>query len=100
MDKSGNWTLSPAFDVTYSYNPQGDWTSQHQMSLNGKRDSFSIEDFKSCAKQASMKRGRAEDIVSQVQKTLLQWKQFADMSGVPPDVAIGIAKTHRTDILK
>ena len=100
MDKAGNWSLSPAFDMTYSYNPQGDWTSRHQMSLNGKRDDFTIEDFKSCAKNASMKRGRAEEIVRQVQEAVLQWKHFADKSGVPPEVADGIAKTHRTDILK
>lgn len=99
MDKSGNWSLSPAFDMTYSYNPQGDWTSQHQMSLNGKRDDFTIEDFKACAKNASMKRGRAEEIVQQVQEAVLQWKRFAGKSGVPPEVADGIARTHRTAIL-
>ena len=100
MDKSGNWSLSPAFDMTYSYNPQGDWTSRHQMSLNGKRDDFTIEDFKACAKNASLKRGRAEEIVRQVQEVVLQWKNFADKSGVPPEVADGIAKAHRTEILK
>ncbi len=100
MSKSGNWTLSPAFDLTYSYNPQGDWTARHQMSLNGKRDNFTIEDFKACAKNASMKRGRAEEIVRQVQAAVLRWKHFADESGVPPAVADGIAKTHRVDILK
>jgi len=99
MDKAGNWSLSPAFDMTYSYNPQGDWTSRHQMSLNGKRDDFTIEDFKACAKNASMKRGRAEEIVRQVQEAVLQWKHFADESGVPPEVADGIAKTHRTAML-
>ena len=40
MDRSGKWELSPAFDVVYSYNPTGDWTAQHQMSLAGKRDGF------------------------------------------------------------
>lgn len=100
MDKSGNWSLSPAFDMTYSYNPQGDWTSRHQMSLNGKRDDFTIDDFKACAKNASMKRGRVEDIVWQVREAVLQWKHFADESGVPPAVADGIAKAHRTEILK
>jgi serine/threonine-protein kinase HipA len=99
MDKAGNWSLSPAFDMTYSYNPQGDWTSRHQMSLNSKRDDFTIEDFKACAKNAAMKRGRAEEIVRQVQEAVLQWKQFADESGVPPFVADGIAKAHRTEIL-
>jgi serine/threonine-protein kinase HipA len=100
MDKSGNWSLSPAFDMTYSYNPQGDWTSRHQMSLNSKRDDFTIDDFEACAKNASMKRGRAKEIVQEVLTAVLQWQQFADKSGVPPDVADGIAKTHRTGILK
>ena len=100
MDKSGNWSLSPAFDMTYSYNPQGDWTSRHQMSLNSKRDDFTIDDFKACARNVSMKRGRAEEIVHQVQIAFSQWKQFADQSGVPLDVADGISKTHRMSILK
>jgi serine/threonine-protein kinase HipA len=100
MDKSGNWSLSPAFDMTYSYNPQGDWTSRHQMSLNSKRDNFTIDDFKACAKNVSMRRGRAEEIVDEVQTAVLQWKQFASKSGVPPDVADGISKTQRTGILK
>jgi serine/threonine-protein kinase HipA len=100
MDKAGNWSLSPAFDVTYSYNPTGDWTSRHQMSLNGKRDDFTIDDFKACAKNVSMKRGRAQEIVHQVQTAVLQWKRFADKSGVAPGIADGIAKTHRTGILK
>ena len=100
MDKAGNWSLSPAFDVTYSYNPTGDWTSRQQMSLNGKRDEFAIEDFKACAKNVSMKRGRAQEIVHQVQTAVLQWKRFADKSGVAPGIADGIAKTHRRDILK
>lgn len=100
MDKSGNWSLSPAFDMTYSYNPQGHWTNQHQMSLNGKRDDFTIDDFKTCAKNASMKRGRAEEIVHEVQAGVLQWKTFANEAGVPPDIADGIAGAHRTGILK
>ncbi|MDR1914285.1 MAG: type II toxin-antitoxin system HipA family toxin, partial [Clostridiales bacterium] len=37
MDKDGKWRLSPAYDLVYSYNPQGDYTSLHQMSINGKR---------------------------------------------------------------
>jgi serine/threonine-protein kinase HipA len=36
MKKKGEWRLSPAFDMTYAYNPDGDWTNSHQMSVNGK----------------------------------------------------------------
>ncbi len=83
MDKSGKWSLSPAFDVIYSFNPAGSWTASHQMTLNGKRDDFAIDDFKACAKAASMKRGRAETIVNDVQKTVSHWKDYADEAGVP-----------------
>ena len=30
MDREGQWSLAPAFDITYSYNPSGDWTATHQ----------------------------------------------------------------------
>ncbi len=99
MDRFGTWSLSPAFDMTYSYNPGGIWTSTHQMSLNGKRDNFDLEDFKACAKNASMKRGRAEEILQQVQDAVLKWKDFAKKAGVPDDVTDSIAKAQRTGIL-
>jgi serine/threonine-protein kinase HipA len=70
------------------------------MSLNGKRDDFTVDDFKACAKNASMQRGRAEEIIQEVRVAVLQWKDFARKSGVPPEVADGIAKAHRTDIAK
>ena len=100
IDKAGNWFLSPAFDMTYSYNPTGDWTSRYRMSLNGKRDDFTIDDFKACAKNIAMKRGRAEEIVYQVQAAVLHWSQLADQSGVATSIADGIARTHRSGILK
>ncbi len=99
MNRAGKWSLSPAFDMTYSYNPSGDWTSTHQMSLNGKRNKFDLDDFRACAKMVSMKRGRAEDILQQVQKAVLKWKGFADEAGVPDKEAKAIANAQRTDIV-
>jgi len=83
MDKSGTWTLAPAFDMIYSYNPSGTWTASHQMTLNGKRDDFTLEDFKACARTASMKRGRAETIIKEVLERVLHWRDYADEVGVP-----------------
>ena len=83
MDKSGSWTLAPAFDMTYSFNPSGAWTASHQMTLNGKRDNFTLEDFRACAKAVSMKRGRAEAILNEVQKTVSRWQDYAGEAGVP-----------------
>ncbi|TVQ40043.1 MAG: type II toxin-antitoxin system HipA family toxin, partial [Wenzhouxiangella sp.] len=72
----------PAFDVTYSYNPEGDWTASHQMSVNGKRDGFELEDLRACARNASMKRGRAEAILAEVNAAVAEWPGFADRAGL------------------
>lgn len=85
MDRRGHWSLAPAFDVTYSYNPSGTWTASHQMSLNGKRDDFRMADFKACAQAASMKRGRAAAILAEVRNAVAGWRDFADAAGVAPD---------------
>ena len=100
MDQSGTWSLSPAFDMTYSFNPSGAWTSTHQMSLNGKRDNFILEDFRACAKNTSMKRNRAEEILRQVQEAVWKWADFAADAGVSEDIAEKIRKAHRTGLLK
>ena len=95
MDKTGAWSLSPAFDVTYSYNPSGDWTAIHQMTMNGKRDGFTLDDFKVCAKTASLKRGRAEAIIEEVREVVSRWKTYADLAGVPPSWRGQIQNTLR-----
>ena len=95
MDKSGQWSLSPAFDMTYSFNPSGSWTASHQMTLNGKRDDFTLDDFKACAKTASMKRGRADAIVNEVRETVSRWKGYAEEAGVPVSVRDQIQRTLR-----
>lgn len=86
MNKAGEWSLSPAFDMTYSFNPSGAWTASHQMTMNGKRDHFTLEDFNACARTASMKRGRAAKILAEVQATVAQWPSFAESAGVPEGV--------------
>ena len=95
MDKSGVWSLSPAFDMTYSFNPAGSWTASHQMTLNGKRDDFIMDDFKACAKTASMKRGRAEAIVREVQEVVSRWKEYAEQAGVPVSMRDQIGRSLR-----
>ena len=99
MDKSGNWSLSPAFDMTYSYQPGGKWTSSHQMTMNGKRSGFTLEDFKMCAKSASMKRGRAETIIEEVRNIVAKWRDYADESRVKPEQRDKIESTLRLEPL-
>jgi len=95
MDKTGRWTLAPAYDITYSYNPGGDWTSRHQMTMNGKRDDFTMSDFNACARAAIMKRGRAGAILDEVREAVARWPAFAKAAGVPADWRAQIQKNHR-----
>ena len=98
MDRRGRWSLSPAFDLTYAYRPDGRWTRTHQMTLNGRREGFSLEDFRACARTASMKRGRAEAILAEVRDAVAGWSRFAGAVGVDEQRAEQIGRTHLLDI--
>ena len=97
MNKQGEWSLAPAFDVTYSYNPSGSWTATQQMTLNGKREAFTLEDFELCAKSAVMKRGRAAAIVAEVQAAVQRWLEFAAEARVTEEWSEKIAENHRLE---
>lgn len=98
MDRQGRWSLAPAFDVTHSYNPSGAWTSTHQMTLNGKRDGFTMGDFRDCANQAMMKRGRAAAILAEVQAAVKRWPEHAENARIPGQAIRQIQETHRLHI--
>ena len=95
MNQRGEWSLAPAFDVTYSYNPSGAWTATHQMTLNGKRDGFTLADFEACAKAALMKRGRAAAILKEVTAAARRWPEFAAEARLADEWRDKIRKTHR-----
>ena len=95
MTQRGDWSLAPAFDVTYSYNPTGLWTAAHQMTLNGKRDAFTLADFDQCARSAQMKRGRAKVIVQSVVDTVTRWPEFAAQARLDDALTNRILSTHR-----
>jgi serine/threonine-protein kinase HipA len=98
MDKAGRWSLAPAFDVTYSYNPAGRWTATHQMMMNGKRDGFTLEDFRACAKSALLKRGRAGAIMAEVRAAVSKWRDYAEEAEVAVPWGKQIQKNLRLDL--
>ena len=96
MDRRGNWRLSPAFDVTYAWQPTGLWTSRHQMSMNGKRDNFTLEDFRACGRAALLRRGQAEDMLERVRKVVRRWPDYAASAALPAAQSKAIAEGHRS----
>ncbi len=98
MDRAGCWSLSPAFDLTYSYNPTGAWTATHQMTMNGKQDGFTMADFRACAKAALMKRGRADVIFEQVRAAVAAWPKYAAEARIEDRAVLQIQRTHRLEL--
>jgi serine/threonine-protein kinase HipA len=100
MDKRGRWQLAPAYDLTYSYNPDGAWTSRHQMTVNGKRDHFNRADVEACAESARIPKRWVSGIVEEVNDAISRWSDFAEQASVSPEVRDGIRKKLRIDQLK
>ncbi|MDP5072097.1 MAG: type II toxin-antitoxin system HipA family toxin, partial [Congregibacter sp.] len=95
---NGEWRLSPAFDVAYSYNPSGDWTSQHQMSLSGKRDGFSADDLIEFARIGDVKKTRVKAMLAEVSQAVADWRTFASEAAVPKGDIDRVAKAHRREL--
>lgn len=100
MNQHGDWALSPAFDVTYAYNPSGRWTSRHQMTVNGKRDAFTLADLRACGEVGQLKRGDPARIVAEVVEAVSRWERFADQAGVTAADTEAVAKTFRLSLPK
>ncbi|MCK9249938.1 MAG: type II toxin-antitoxin system HipA family toxin [Solirubrobacteraceae bacterium] len=96
MDRSGTWTLAPAYDITYNHNPDGMWTRRHQMSLNDKRTDFVRRDVDAFLVSCGLSPARRREIVADVTAAVYdRWAPHAASAGVPDDVRDRIAGDHR-----
>ena len=91
MDKTGKWRLSPAYDVSWSYNPKGIWTSQHQMSINNKWTDFTMDDLLKVASAMNIKKPR--DIIEKTIDVAAHWSDYATSLEIPQDIIETINST-------
>ncbi len=94
MNKEGNWQISPAYDVSFSYSPGGTWTHEHQSSINGKFDNFTKEDLIDFAKKYGIK--KSNSILEEVVSAVNQWPRIAAESDIPQKQIKYIDKHLRT----
>lgn len=92
MDKEGVWKLSPAYDMTYAFNPTNKWIARHQLSVNGKREHITREDLLQVAKQMNIK--KPNDIINQVVAVVSEWSHYAENTNIPIKQKEAISKTH------
>ena len=80
LKQDGEWRLSPAYDVCYSYDPKNVWVNQQTLSINGKHRNLSKEDFMTVAKANNIKKG--EKIIKEINMVVKSWKDFANRTNV------------------
>ena len=84
MNRQGQWSLSPAFDITYSKGV----VKTHITTINGKSENFSIEDFLSIAHKNLISEKSALKIIEIVSAKLLEFGQIARELGVDEDTIL------------
>jgi serine/threonine-protein kinase HipA len=92
LKQGGDWELSPAYDVCYSYDPTNVWVSQHTMSINGKHKDITREDLLAIAKANSIK--KANRIIDRVSDVVADWERYSKKVHVDKRLSTSIKSTH------
>jgi serine/threonine-protein kinase HipA len=87
-----SWELAPAYDLTFAYNPKGEWTYQHLMSVNGKFDRIQRDDLLILADRFQV--GAASRLLADVKHAVAQWPDFARQAALSPGQIERIAAQH------
>ncbi|VVE85916.1 type II toxin-antitoxin system HipA family toxin [Pandoraea sputorum] len=89
---TSTWELAPAYDVTFAHNPEGEWTNQHLMSVNGKFKDFTEADLLAEADRFGI--GTASEVIKQARAAIKRWDEWASLAGVPTEEMTKIQKQH------
>ena len=99
LDENNHWQLSPAYDLAYSYKPNSHWVSKHWMTLNGKQDNFTRDDFYSFQKLSPIfTKRKINQILDQTIEAVSNWKHLAKENGVPKSLITEINQNLRLKI--
>ncbi len=78
MDSSGTWSVSPAYDLTFSFGPGGEQST----TVLGEGRSPSLEHLKKLAANNKIAPATANNIISQCLAALQQWPVLGKNAGV------------------
>lgn len=81
MDKSGKWKITPAYDLTFQFNPHGLWTDVHQSSINDKFDNFTQNELIEFGKAYGIK--KTNIILDEVIFAVNNWPKIASEIEIP-----------------
>jgi len=92
LREGGRWELAPAYDVTHAYNPKGEWTYQHLMSVNGKFADITWDDLMVVADRFGV--GTAARVVTEVRHAVSSWPDFARVAKVSQSEITRVRQHH------
>ena len=99
LDDTNKWELAPAYDLAYSYKPDSLWVSKHWMTLNGKQDHFTRDDFYSFETLSPIfNKRRIDEILNHTIKVVSKWRELAQKHDVPKILIDKIDKNLRLSI--
>ncbi|RYD57313.1 MAG: type II toxin-antitoxin system HipA family toxin [Sphingobacteriales bacterium] len=88
---SDSWSLAPAYDLTYSLNPELNMkTTSRALSINGKRVGIELKDLKQIADKYTIK--NPTGIIAEIQAAVEYWKDCAATLGLSSKVVQSISK--------
>lgn len=88
MDRSGAWSLTPAYDLTFSKGSK--WTATHQMRVADKRHGITYEDLEAVARSFGIR--APSRVIEEVREGVDRWPEFAREQGVAGGVIRRIQK--------
>ena len=90
LAERGRWALAPAYDVTHAYNPRGDWTFQHLMSVNGRFADITTRDLLIVADRYAVP--KAKTTLREVLDAIDSFSEFATQAQLPAATAAELAR--------
>ena len=90
MDRKGKWSLAPAYDMTFSYNP-----NSNQMKINGKREGIEYKDLISSGKNMDISNKKVIDIIEEINHIIGNWAEYAFKADLSEKHMLEIQKYHK-----
>lgn len=82
MDRTGKWRLSPAYDITFSYDLNNKWLRAHQMTVNGKSTGIDLSDMLKAGENMGIKESHCKKIISEIAASVRDFEVFANKAGI------------------
>lgn len=98
MNRRGEWNLSPAYDLTFAYNPDNKWLCCHQMTINGKSKDITEDDLINCGAQMGLSKLFCNNTINQISSVKQKWLKYAEQCGISERTATIIENTIKSGI--